>query len=341
MSGEGCNVIQNHPSSKWFGIPVAYYGMAGYLGILACSALSLFGIGGKSPLRVGFGMSMIGALTSIALQIYGAMAIRATCDWCLASAALMCALAVVNALAVQHDGSTVAAHPPSSKLDFGIVAILVLGSVISLGLATVGNGGSKGTTLDDTKLGAEDPYKTLTTGAPAQGPTDAPVTIVEFADLYCGSCKVSFEHMKKLMAKYPGKIRWVFRHFPLFNKEGHELALPTAVVAEYCDKQGKFWEFVDQVFSMSEDSLKSMEDVYHVVKNVNADTSGVTMAIENQDSPELTRVTADINLAHKIGINETPTFILLTPGARPVALRFRDLDPKLNTAEVQKLLGAK
>ena len=68
-------------------------------------------------------------------------------------------------------------------------------------------------------------------GSPSQGPTDAPVTIVEYADLECPSCARLHEFFEKeLMPKYPGKIRIVFKEFPLVSI--HDWSLTAAIASE-------------------------------------------------------------------------------------------------------------
>src|SRR6185503_11975213 len=49
----------------------------------------------------------------------------------------------------------------------------------------------------------------------AQGPKDAPVTIVEFSDFQCPFCKTATATIKQVLDKYPDKVRLVFRDYPL------------------------------------------------------------------------------------------------------------------------------
>src|SRR5262245_2193443 len=80
---------------------------------------------------------------------------------------------------------------------------------------------------------------TIPASAPASGPEQAPVTIVEFLDYQCPYCQRSEPTVQEVLAKYPGKIRFVHRDFPL---DGHPRALPAARAAYCAGEQNKFWE---------------------------------------------------------------------------------------------------
>ena len=56
--------------------------------------------------------------------------------------------------------------------------------------------------------------------APVKGKANAPVTIIEFADFFCGYCKKSMPTMLKIAQNYPDKVRMVFKNYPLSNTPG-------------------------------------------------------------------------------------------------------------------------
>lgn len=73
------------------------------------------------------------------------------------------------------------------------------------------------------------------------------VEIVEFSDLQCPACAGVQEPLKKILTKYEGKIKFVYRHFPLTNI--HKNAVTAAWAAEAAHDQGKFWELHDLLFA--------------------------------------------------------------------------------------------
>jgi protein-disulfide isomerase len=81
--------------------------------------------------------------------------------------------------------------------------------------------------------------------SPAKGPPDAPVLLVEFADFECPFCGAVKPVVDGLLEKFPGKVRLVFKHYPLPMHQNAEKAARAAVAAQ---KQGKFWEMHRELF---------------------------------------------------------------------------------------------
>lgn len=86
----GCERVQTSSYAKLAGVPVAVLGLAGYLAIL--SALALPGDGGRPAAAF---LALAGAAFSLYLSYLELFEIDAVCQWCVASAVLMCALAVL------------------------------------------------------------------------------------------------------------------------------------------------------------------------------------------------------------------------------------------------------
>jgi protein-disulfide isomerase len=81
--------------------------------------------------------------------------------------------------------------------------------------------------------------------APARGPKNAPVTLVLFSDFQCPFCKRVEPTITQLEKEYPGKVRVVWKNFPL---PFHPNAKPAANAALAAAEQGKFWEMHDKLF---------------------------------------------------------------------------------------------
>ena len=86
--------------------------------------------------------------------------------------------------------------------------------------------------------------------APARGPADAVVTLVEFSDYECPFCIAHFNGTAKTIdAEYvqTGKIRYVFRDLPI--DDNHPEAIRAHIAARCAGEQGKFWEMHNRLFS--------------------------------------------------------------------------------------------
>jgi len=84
-------------------------------------------------------------------------------------------------------------------------------------------------------------------GSPTKGPTDAPVTLVEFADFECPHCRELWEALQAVEPKYP-QIRVVYKDYPL--TQIHPWA-NTASLGAHCafeQSPAAFWKVHDQIF---------------------------------------------------------------------------------------------
>jgi formate-nitrite transporter family protein len=72
------------------------------------------------------------------------------------------------------------------------------------------------------------------------GPTNAPVTVVNYGDYQCPGCQRTHRSTEKLARELLDRVRLVHRHFPLVKS--HPRALRAAEAAEAAAAQGKFWE---------------------------------------------------------------------------------------------------
>src|ERR1700682_1114455 len=78
------------------------------------------------------------------------------------------------------------------------------------------------------------------------GASHAPVTVVEYGDFECPNCKQAAPAVKLLLERFPGRVRLVYRHFPL--EQVHPHALHAALAAEAAAGQEKFWPMHDLLF---------------------------------------------------------------------------------------------
>lgn len=158
-------------------------------------------------------------------------------------------------------------------------------------------------------------YKIPTDGFPSLGPANAPITLVEFGDFQCPFCRQwEQETYQPLLAAYPGKIRFVFRDFPLTSI--HPNAMPAAEAAQCANAQGQFWAYHDKLFG----SENLSDDVYkQYAQELGLDMTKFNDCLTNHTSAAA--IQSDMDFANNLGINSTPTFFingLAVVGAQPL-----------------------
>ncbi|HTK03951.1 MAG TPA: thioredoxin domain-containing protein [Candidatus Eisenbacteria bacterium] len=155
----------------------------------------------------------------------------------------------------------------------GMLVLCTIGFFILLSMALSGNGVSLGSGSKGGDSYAPSPSPSPTAPAPDDGsgaaavgevkpiaaddhvigPKNAEITLFEYSDFQCPFCQRFHPTMEQLMnaPEYKGKLRWVYRHYPL---SFHPNAMPAANASECASEQGKFWEFADELFK-GQDSL--------------------------------------------------------------------------------------
>ena len=91
--GGGCAIVQASDQSELLGIPVALLGLLAYVTLLATTLVRT-----ETSRMAAALIAFVGFGFSVYLTIESVTVIEATCQWCLASLALMTALALVSAV---------------------------------------------------------------------------------------------------------------------------------------------------------------------------------------------------------------------------------------------------
>ena len=138
----------------------------------------------------------------------------------------------------------------------------------------------------------------------SRGPTDAPVSLVEYGDFECPHCKQAAPVVKLLLERFNGRIRFVYRHFPL--EAVHPHALAAAIAAEAAGVQGEFWSMHDRLFA----------DQQHLEPpDLRARALALGLDLDRYDAEiaanrPLQRVRDDLRSGDASGVRATPTFFL-------------------------------
>ncbi len=160
---------------------------------------------------------------------------------------------------------------------------------------------------------------------PAKGAEDAPVTIIEFADFRCGFCLRHFvQTLPALEEEYiaTGKVRYVFRNFPILGVQSRWAAL----AAECAHEQGHFWEYHDKLFALAREGQELLRSrLKSAAEELGMDAAQFESCLDS--SKYLDEVQEDLAAGQNAGVTGTPAFLIngqLLVGAHPIE-KFREL----------------
>jgi protein-disulfide isomerase len=137
-----------------------------------------------------------------------------------------------------------------------------------------------------------------------QGPTDAPVTLVEYGDYQCPYCGAAYPIIKEAQAQMGDRLRFVFRNFPITTSHPH--AERAAEAAEAAAGQGAFWEMHDLLYE-NQKHLQD-EDLRAYAERLGLDLERFDRELANRTHAE--RVHDDFMSGVRSGVNGTPTFYI-------------------------------
>jgi protein-disulfide isomerase len=138
----------------------------------------------------------------------------------------------------------------------------------------------------------------------AQGPADAPVTLVEYGDYECPHCGRAYPIVKEVQRRLGSRLRLVFRNFPL--SESHPHAQHAAEAAEGAGAHGRFWEMHDMLFEHQQALLDRHLVSYAAAIGLDA----AAFADELRAHTYKGRVREDFLSGVRSGVNGTPTFFI-------------------------------
>lgn len=323
-SSAGCGSVMTDSSAYVAGIPVAGFGLLAYLAFFALALARAFSGAPRRLIWLGFGLSAVGLGLSLGLIHHAVTALDAFCPWCFGSAATMALLFGTHLSLVRKAPTPIGGT--RADLLLGVGLLVVVGGGVTLTAARL----FTPTTVHlDFQALADTSVAELVGDAPRRGAADSPITIVEFSDLNCSSCRTMHERLTAFIAKRP-TVAIVFRNLPLSHLPGHEHSYEAAVAGEIAHAKDLFWEYADRIFAL-EQSLTPGDIAGAMAK--------IGVVPEPESAPAKERVDADLALARRLGIDQTPTFLILVQGSPPIPATSADIGIKMIQPRIKQFLG--
>ena len=171
-------------------------------------------------------------------------------------------------------------------------------------------------------------------GGPARGPESAPVTIVEYADYQCPYCTRANAALKQVEERYAGKVRIVFRDFPL--TQIHPNAAKAAEAGACANEQGKFWPMHDRLFANQ--TKLAVPDLKQHATDLGLDAEAFGTCLDS--GKHAADIKKSVEEGQRLGLSGTPSFFIngrLLVGAQPyesfAQVIDEELEPTASAAE--------
>lgn len=137
----------------------------------------------------------------------------------------------------------------TKKNSVSVPQAIVVGAVL-ISLSVIFSSNMKNVETEEVSAGAKQvAIPDVTDSDFIKGDKDAEITLVEYSDFSCGFCARYHPTMKQIVENYNGKVRWVYRHLPIFNK-------PAAVASSCVGKNlgdEAFFVYADKLFENQKD----------------------------------------------------------------------------------------
>jgi protein-disulfide isomerase len=160
-------------------------------------------------------------------------------------------------------------------------------------------------------------------GDPYKGNPEAPLTVVEFTDLQCPSCRRHALEVQPAVDETfveTGEIAWVTKQLPL---RMHRQAAVAAVAAVCAGDQGKYWEMQHLLYEEQAQWAKDQPDaeLIGLAETLSLDMPAFTGCFNSRQALE--RVLDDIYDARGVA-STTPTFVFVHSGRGAILRGARD-----------------
>jgi protein-disulfide isomerase len=139
----------------------------------------------------------------------------------------------------------------------------------------------------------------------SEGPSDAPMVLVEYGDYQCPYCGAAYPIVKRIQKELGSDMRFVFRNFPITN--AHPQAEWAAETAEAAAAQGKFWEMHDFLY---ENQRFMGDEAYFAKYEAKLKMDAKRIASEVAQRAHSARIEEDFMSGVRSGVNGTPTFFI-------------------------------
>jgi protein-disulfide isomerase len=145
--------------------------------------------------------------------------------------------------------------------------------------------------------------------SPSMGPVDAKITLIEFADFECPSCRQLDTILRDFLPKHP-EVRFVYKDFPL--TQIHPWAMTASIAAQCAAQQDQpsFWKIHDMIFD-AQDSITTSNvssKMLEFAKQLNLNETAFQACLTNPDIQK--KIDTTQSEGQELHITGTPTLFI-------------------------------
>lgn len=196
------------------------------------------------------------------------------------------------------------------------IAIVVSGALIGISIWYTGGLGRidvQTASVNKVPASADNAREVDPVGDHILGNINAPVTLIEYADLECPYCKDYHKVVEATLKSYlaNGKVRLVYRHLPLIDI--HPKAMDEAIAAECVSRvsgNDAFWTYIRKIFEITPSNNKlDLTQLDRLAHELGVNTDSFTTCRANSDVKAI--IEKDTQDAIDAGARGTPYSILI------------------------------
>lgn len=210
-----------------------------------------------------------------------------------------------------------------AKVLLALSALILAGGLVAL---VSYNSGQTATAPQAGKYGITLREEYVRDDSPALGPKNASVTVVEFLDPECESCRAFFPTVKRILKEHEGRIHFVVRYMPF-----HSSSMMAIAATESAGLQGKYWEMQDLLFNMADEwgHRPSPQKDLFIKYATSLGLDAARFAQDLEDPRWARKAQRDMEDGKALGVNGTPT--LFVNGNRVANLSYDELKQSIQS----------
>ena len=319
-----CDTVSQSPYSIFLGVPVAVWGVAGYCFCILLLPFAFSASAGKRRMwPLLFTISFVFSVISIIFAVISTLYIRSYCIMCILSYGINFLLLFYSWLIIRRFGEKegiikgfwqdikfVFNKKRLSLSLFAPYAVLVISAFVYF--PAYWNLTPPPLSANIPKGMTEDGHPWIG-GSEIGGSENPELVITEFSDYLCFQCRKMHFFLRRFVEKNPGKIRLIYRHYPMDHRYNPIVKEPfhigsgdMALLSIYAAKEGKFWEMNDMLLGVDISGKKI--DIRELAEKTGLDADKLTAS--RFDNNIRRNLWFDIRDGLKAGITGTPAYMI-------------------------------